>query len=91
MGMSQAELATKIRRRHRPTTASYICRIESGEIDPRASTICSLARALRVKPWQLLVRIDESDEFWRGYMDLTAQQKRDVQNHVKYLIYRRGQ
>lgn len=78
LGMSQAELAAKIRRRHRPTTASYISRIESGEIDPRVSTVASLARALRCKPWHL-VTPGHDQPFFDYYQGLTAQQKRDVQ------------
>ena len=90
MGISQGDLAAKIRRLHQPTTQSYISRIESGEIDPRVSTIKSLARALKCKPWQLMADLADNDDFWRGYLGLSPQQKRDIQHSIKWMIERRG-
>lgn len=89
LGLTQADLAAKIRRKRHPTTASYICRIERGEIDPRLSTVRSLARALGIRPWHLVMSVTESDEFWGIYLHLSPQQKRDVQRHMKYMIERR--
>lgn len=88
VGMNQAELAALIKRRHRPTTASYISRIESGEIDPRLSTVYSLARALHVKPWQLVAELGENVKFWEGYLDLNAAQKHELQRHITWMHQR---
>lgn len=89
LGLTQAEVASRIRRLRHPTTQSYIARIENGEIDPRVSTVLALARVLQMRPWQLLMGITESDEFWGVYLQLSPQQKRDVQRHMKYMIERR--
>ncbi|MFA5448103.1 MAG: helix-turn-helix transcriptional regulator [Sphaerochaeta sp.] len=89
LGLTQAEVASRIRRCRHPTTQSYIARIENGQIDPRVSTVFSLARALKMRPWQLLVGITESDEFWGIYLELSPQQKRDVQRHMKHMAERR--
>jgi transcriptional regulator with XRE-family HTH domain len=89
LGFTQAEVATRIRRKRHPTTQSYIARIESGDIDPRVSTVFALARVLKMRPWQLLMGVTESDEFWGIYLHLSPQQKRDVQRHMKYMIERR--
>jgi hypothetical protein len=45
----------------------------------------SVARALRVKPWQLVAELADNTEFWRGYLDLSPRLKRDVQRHIAYL------
>ncbi len=91
LGLTQAEVASRIRRLRHPTTQSYIARIENGEIDPRVSTVFALARVLKMSPWQLLMGVTESDEFWGVYLQLSPQQKRDVQQHMKYMIEdRRG-
>ena len=89
MGLTQIELASMIKLQHRPTTASYICRIERGE-DTHVSTVRSLARALRCKPWQLLTDLMENDVFWGTYMGLKPQQKREVQQGIKFLSERRA-
>lgn len=86
LGLTQGELAAKIRRRHRPTTASYICRVESGEIDPRLSTVRSLARAFHMKPWQLLVDVTETDDFWDGYLALEPRHKRAIQQTIQWYL-----
>ncbi len=88
VGMRQAELAAKIRRRHRPTTASYISRIESGDIDPRLSTVAAIARALHVKTWQLVAGFEQP--FWGDYLCLTPLGKREVQRMIDWQLERRG-
>ena len=88
LGLTQAELAARIKVRHRPTTASYICRIEGGTIDPSLSLVRSLARALTIKPWQLLACYDTT-EWWSDYLHLGPTQKRDVQGLIKYYSERR--
>ena len=88
VGMRQGELAAKIRRNHRSTTASYISRIESGEIDPRLSTVNSIARALKVKPWQLVAGFE--DPFWGDYLCLSPIGKREVQHMIDWYLERRG-
>jgi transcriptional regulator with XRE-family HTH domain len=89
LGLSQATLASQIRVNRKRTTASYISRLESGALDPRLSTVRSIARALHVKPWQLVAGLGESVTFWEGYLELTGEQKRDVQRHIDWL-QRRG-
>jgi transcriptional regulator with XRE-family HTH domain len=85
VGMSQADLAAAIRVNRRAPTRSYITRLESGALDPRLSTVRSIARALHVRPWQLVAGLGESVRFWEGYLDLSAEQKRDVQRHIDWL------
>jgi transcriptional regulator with XRE-family HTH domain len=89
LGMSQGELAALIRVHRHPVTQPYISRIETGRIDPPLSAIRSLAKALRLKPWQLLVGLNESDAFWCYYLELKPEQKRDIQHHIKFLSERR--
>jgi len=89
VGMRQAELAAKIKRNHRPTTASYICRIESGEIDPRLSTVNGIARALRIKPWQLIACPGDIP-FWDDYLRLSPIGKREVQRMIDWYLERRS-
>ncbi len=85
-GLSQATLASLIRvRRHIPT-ASYVSRVESGKLDPRLSTVRSLARALRVKAWVLLADVSENVDFWREYLDLSPAQKRQLQRHIEWML-----
>ena len=90
LGLSQAELARRIRVNRRAPDRSYICRLEAGQVDPRLSTVRSLARALGVKPWMLLVELGESIRFWQGYLLLSGKQKREVQQHIAWLLRRRG-
>ncbi len=89
LGLTQAELGAKIRRRRRPVGQDVISRIENGRIDPPLSLVRSLAGALRVRPWQLLVGMSESAEFWRGYLDLAPTQKREIQRSIRWMIERR--
>lgn len=89
LGLTQAEVASRIRRLRHPTTQSYIARIENGEIDPRVSTVFALARVLKIRPWQLLMGVTESDDFWGIYLGLSPQQKRDVQHYIQHLSDRR--
>jgi len=89
-GLSQTQLAAMIRINHHHPTPSYISRIEHGTLDPRLSTVRSIAKALRIKPWQLIADLSDNVEFWHGYLDLTGPQKRDVQHLIKYYIDRRG-
>lgn len=85
--MTQKELAALIRLHRRPTTASYISRIESGKIDPRLSTINSLARALKVKTWHLVAGFEEP--FWDDYLRLSPLGKREVQRMIDWYLERR--
>lgn len=86
--VTQAELAAKIRVHRRRTTSSYICRLEKGQIDPRLSTVYSLARALRVPAWYLIADVLEAPEFWDRYFYLRPAQKREVQRIIKRMIER---
>lgn len=88
LGMRQAELANKIRRNRQPTTASYISRIESGEIDPRLSTVVAIARVLKVKPWQLVAGFEQP--FWGDYLCLSPLGKREVQRMIDWQLERRA-
>ena len=90
LGMSQGDLAAKVRVNHRRVTQSYISRLENGLLDPKLSTVCSIARALRVKDWQLVAGYN-SVEFWRGYLDLSPSQKREVQRIINWYSERRDQ
>ena len=85
--MTQEQVATKIRLRHRPTTGRYICGIETGEIDPRLSTVNALARALRIKTWQLLASPGENP-FWDDYLCLSPTGKREVQRTIDWIARR---
>ncbi|MBN1461376.1 MAG: helix-turn-helix transcriptional regulator [Armatimonadetes bacterium] len=86
--LSQADLAAMIRVNHHRPTASYISRVEHGLLSPRLSTIRSLARALKVKPWQLVADIGDNVDFWDGYMRLSAAGKREVQRHIAWMLER---
>jgi transcriptional regulator with XRE-family HTH domain len=90
LGITQAELARRIRVNRQIPDRSYVCRIESGDADPRLSTVRSLAIALGLKPWMLVAEIYEAPEFWNDYVHLTAAQKRDVQRHIQWLKEGRG-
>lgn len=83
-GMTQAALAAQIRVKRRRPTASYISRVESGMIDPQWSTIRSIARALHVKPWQLVADLSDNTAFWDGYLLLSARHKREVQRLIEW-------
>lgn len=83
-GMTQAELAAKTRVNHHHPTPSYISRLEHGQIDPRWRTIRSIAKALQVKPWQLVAEITENVEFWSGYLALPAERKREIQRMIAW-------
>jgi transcriptional regulator with XRE-family HTH domain len=85
LGLSQAELAAQIHVNHRQPTGSYISRLEHGILDPRLSTVRSLAKALRLKPWQLIADITDNTDFWRAYLDLSPTQKREIQHNIKWL------
>jgi transcriptional regulator with XRE-family HTH domain len=87
--LTQAELAAMIRVRHHPVDRTYITRIETGSIDPRLSTVNSLARALKIKPWQL-VAADWDQPFFERYLALSPTQKREVQRMIDWQLDRRG-
>ena len=89
VGLSQARLASRIRMNHRVPTPSYISRLERGKLDPRLSTIHSLARALGVKPWQLVADLGEPTEWWEVYLSLPPQKKREAQRYLRRLVGRR--
>ena len=87
-GMTQAQLAALTRVNHHHPTASYISRVEHSEIDPRLKTVISIARALKVRPWQLVADISENVDFWEGYMRLSPQGKRDIQRTIAWMLER---
>jgi len=89
-GMTQAELARLIRVNRRVPCRSYVTRLEGGGLDPRLSTVRSIARALKVKPWYLVAEPSDNVDFWRGYLDLSPVQKREIQRLIKWKIERRG-
>jgi len=89
-GLSQTALAALIRVNHGHPTPSYVSRLESGKLDPRLSTVRSIARALGLKVWQLVADLGDNVEFWRGYLNLSGEQKRDVQRHIDWLLRRRS-
>jgi transcriptional regulator with XRE-family HTH domain len=82
-GMTQEQLAKAIRVHRHPTTRSYISRLESGAIDPRVSTLLSIARALKVRPSLLVTRVGEGEEFLEVYLSLTPGQKRNLRAIVR--------
>lgn len=83
-GLSQAELADKIRVHRRRTTASYISRIETGGIDPRLSTVYSIARALRVRVGILLTPPGDAHDLTAQYLALTLHGKREVRRMMRW-------
>jgi len=85
-GLSQSQLAARIRVRRRIPHVSMISRIELGKSEPRLSIVRSIAAALGVKPWQLMVELGENAEFWRGYLDLSPAQKREIQRLIRYYL-----
>jgi len=87
-GMTQAQLAALTRVNHHHPTASYISRVEHSEIDPRLKTVISIARALKVRPWQLVADISENTTFWDGYMSLSGASKREVQRLIEWQLRR---
>lgn len=88
VGLSQAALAAMIRLNHHTPTPSYVSRLEAGILDPKLSTVRSIARALHVKTWQLVADLSDNVEFWRGYLDLSPAQKREVQRTIDWLLRR---
>jgi transcriptional regulator with XRE-family HTH domain len=83
--MTQAELAASIRVRRRKTTPSYISRIESGYVDPRASVLRSLSKALKCPVWYFFWQPGEGTPFADAYLSLTPKRKREVRDLVRYL------
>jgi transcriptional regulator with XRE-family HTH domain len=86
--LSQTALAELVRVNRHHASQSYISKLEGGRADPRLSTIRSLARALHLKPWQLVADISENVDFWEGYMRLSAQGKRDIQRTIAWMLER---
>ena len=84
VGMSQSDLADRIRVHRHPTTASYISRIETGSIDPRLSTVYSVARALRVRVDILLTPPGEPHNLVDGYLALTPNGKREIRRMLRW-------
>jgi transcriptional regulator with XRE-family HTH domain len=64
--------------------------LESGRIDPRLSTIRSIAKALHVKPWYLVAGLSDNVEFWDNYLALSPAQKRDIQRLIQYKLERKS-
>ena len=89
-GISQAELARVVWLNRHAVSQSYISRIELGHVDPRLSTVRSIARGLHVKTWQLVAGITENTAFWSGYLALTAAQKREVQRLIEWYLTKGG-
>ena len=85
-GMSQQSLANLIWVNHHHPTRSYVSRLEHGTLDPRLSTIRSLARVFKMRPWQLVADLSDNAEFWRGYLALSPTQKREVQHNIKWML-----
>lgn len=88
MGMTQAALAAQARVNHHRPTPSYISRLESGIIDPRLSTVRSIARALHVKTWQLVADLGDNVTFWGDYLTLSPMQKREIQRLMAWMLRR---
>lgn len=82
-GLTQTQLAESIRVHRHPTTASYISRLESGTIDPRVSTLLSIARALKIRPSLLVTRVGEGEDFLEVYMSLVPSQKRNLRAIIR--------
>ena len=95
LGFTQVELATMIRVRRRRVTPSYISRIETGRIDPYASTVRSLCRALKCPPWYLFWEPGENIPFADAYLSLSKRHKKEVRDLVRFFanggeFYRAG-
>ena len=90
LGYSQGQLAKLVKVNRRTPSASYISRVESGKVAPRITTVRSIARALGIRTWQLVAEMYENTEFWRGYLDLSAKDKRNVQRHIDWLLRKGG-
>lgn len=90
LGMTQAELASKIRVHRRAPDRSYVSRLEAGKTDPSLSVVRSLAKALGCRPWQLVAEVYDSVEWWNEYLGLAGRHKREIQRLVKYYSERRG-
>ena len=89
--LSQGDLAERISvGKHRGVAQQYVSALESGERDPHLSTIRSMAKVFKVKPWYLVAELSDNLAFWDGYLQLAPQQKRDVQRHIAYMLERRG-
>jgi transcriptional regulator with XRE-family HTH domain len=88
-GLSQSQLAALTRVNHHHPTASYVSRVEHGLLDPRLSTILSMAKALHVKPWQLLADLSDNVAFWDGYLELSASGKREIQRLIAWKAHHR--
>ena len=89
LGLSQTELARRIRVHRKAPNRSYVCRLEQGKVDVPISVIRSLAKALKCQPWQLVAEVYENSRWWDAYLGLTAQQKRDIQHQVRWYADRR--
>jgi transcriptional regulator with XRE-family HTH domain len=88
-GLTQAQLAQSIRLHGRQPSRCYVTLIESGRIDPTLSTVRSIARALHVKPWQLVAELMENCTFWDDYLALSPSQKREIQRLIRLYRERR--
>ena len=83
-GLTQADLAQRIRIHGRKPDRSYITHIERGDFEPSLAVVRSCGRALGVRPWQLLADIYDSCDWWERYLSLSPVHKRAVQHLVKY-------
>jgi len=54
--LTQADVASRV-----GITATYLSQIETGRRNPTLAVVVGLARALGVKPSQLVARLDESE------------------------------
>lgn len=89
-GLTQGELAARIRLHGRVPNDSFISRLELGITEPTLATIRSLARALHVRPWMLVVNMSERADFWSGYLALSPAQKREIQRLIQWKLERRS-
>ena len=89
-GLSQEALAARISvGRRRGVAQQYVSALESGTRDPHLSTIRSMAKVFRVKPWYLLAELTDNLDFWDGYLRLSPQGKREIQRRIEYMLERR--
>lgn len=84
MGLTQAELARRVYIDRKHPDRSWLCRLEQDKVDPKLSQVRALARALGVKPWQLIAEIYENPDFWEQYIALAPAHKRAVQRLIDW-------
>lgn len=83
-GLTQAQLAARVRINRRKPDRSYITHVERGDIEPSLAFLRSCAHAFGVRPWNLIADMQDATGWWDRYLALSPVQKREVQNLVKY-------